>query len=181
MTIRAKTAAGFIGLGVLIGGVRVAIRRHNEDAHRQPPSTNARVEGAVAEWKPALEQEAGATLNYSPASIALAEKTLARLYTTRYRDSTDDKARTKEALHWGLYIGEVMRRENGGWWEEAEARLGIPFPLHLMKPHPNIVFPFNWCYGRLKNGAEDNVYNKYRFMTGEGYWKIEQARKKRTH
>jgi len=70
-----------------------------------------------------------------------------------------DKDKNAEALIAGAYVGEVIRRNHGGYWStHSEAAGEFSFPLHTLDKN---VFPYMWCLKRLVNGREDNVWHKY--------------------
>ena len=65
---------------------------------------------------------------------------------------------------YGAYIGEVIRRtETGVHWERDNPVFGEKlYPLHWGKNQSN---PLGWCYERIVNGEEDNVWVKYSILT----------------
>ena len=55
-------------------------------------------------------------------------------------------------------LGEVIRRTWGGHWELDHPVAGPgSCPIHS-RGHQS--FPTGWCFRRLKNGPEENVWDK---------------------
>jgi hypothetical protein len=104
-------------------------------------------------------------LDYSVESIERVEEILAKLHEDgRSRDPT---AETKGlALAFGAYIGEAIKRsEPDADWEQDQPAAGErSFALHWRGDES---FPINWCYKRLVEGPEDNVWHKYVALKGQ--------------
>lgn len=72
-----------------------------------------------------------------------------------------DKDIRAEALILGAYVGEVIRRENGGIWAEDHHVAGPgSHPLDWGRSESS---PYIWCYKRLTQGEEENVWLKYEY------------------
>lgn len=109
-----------------------------------------------AKW---VKQDRGVTLDYSPDSIKIIEEELARIHKTR-QPKDGDKGLLGLTLGYGAYVGEVIRRQHGGSWAADHPEAGLKsYPLTLTSPAVTL-FPVNWCYKRLVNGENDNVYFK---------------------
>jgi hypothetical protein len=70
-------------------------------------------------------------------------------------------------MTWGAYIGEVIRRLEGGHWEKDSDVAGPDtYPIHHGQGQSFVV---GWCGKRILNGAEDNVWHKFQVVVlGEG-------------
>jgi hypothetical protein len=93
------------------------------------------------------------------------EMILGKLHTEYQRRRTTEGQRGL-ALAFGVYIGEVIRKQAGeGRWERDHPQMGEgSMPLYW-KGHTS--FPVAWCLKRLANGDEDNVWFKYRVIVEE--------------
>jgi len=105
-------------------------------------------------------------LDFSDGSIQALETVLDRMTRSPQIQSFTEKDLRAEALIAGAYVGEVIRRNHLGVWAiDSETAAELSFP---MKHGSGEEFPCTWCYKRLKNGPEDNIWDKYRiFVLGE--------------
>jgi hypothetical protein len=101
----------------------------------------------------------GIGLDFGEKSIMDVEKILGTLH-EKYRVSHAKAGANGLALAYGAYIGEVIRRSApGSKWEQDHAVVGRnSYPLHWISGE---IFPCGWCYKRIVNGPEDNVWHKY--------------------
>jgi hypothetical protein len=101
-------------------------------------------------------------LDYSVASIETVDKVLGGLH-EQYSKNPSSISVKGLASSYGAYIGEVIRKtEPGARWERDDAVMGE-------KSYPLIwgggnSYPMAWCYRRIVNGPEDNVWVKYRVL-----------------
>jgi hypothetical protein len=105
----------------------------------------------------------GVPLDYSDKSIQTLDAELDRIYRSAEFRAASDKDQRAEGVIFGAYLGEVICRNHGGAWGEEsneEAQL-FSFPVKFGK---DVVFPANWCYKRLENGPEDNIWLKYKYF-----------------
>ena len=104
--------------------------------------------------------------DYTPESIQRVEQILSGVYNSKPRGllsrlfgralSGDDAARL--ARMYGSYVGESLRRKWGGEWERDHPVAGPgAYPI-ACRGHQS--FPLAWCYKRLMNGPEDNIWHK---------------------
>lgn len=107
----------------------------------------------------------GVTLDYSPASVEQVEAILGKLHDEYKRRGTTEGQRGL-ALAFGVYIGEVIRKQAGeGFWKQDHPVAGEgSMPLHW-KGHDS--FPVAWCLKRLANGEAENVWHKYQMIVGK--------------
>ena len=122
-------------------------------------STLEQMEYLAAEAVTMADQNFSVKLDYSPDSIKQVENVLGQLH--------DEYVRTKPtegvnglAMAYGAYIGEVIRRsESDVRWERSDAVGGEnSYPLIW---HGGSSYVCAWCYRRITNGDEDNVWLKY--------------------
>jgi hypothetical protein len=101
-------------------------------------------------------------LDYTPDSIQKVEQILAALHDKYVKDHSSISPNGLGSAY-GAYIGEVIRRsEPGAKWERDD-------PVGGEKSYPIIwggghSYPMAWCYHRIVNGPEDNVWVKYRVL-----------------
>jgi hypothetical protein len=101
----------------------------------------------------------GIRLYYSENSIKDVEEALNAIH-EQYLALHPEKGVMGLAMAYGAYIGEVMRRGYpGSKWEQDSSVMGMnSYPLHWLGGE---IYPCAWCYGRIVNGPEDNVWHKY--------------------
>ena len=105
-------------------------------------------------------------LQYSIDSIHQVEALLGQLH-EKYLKDPQSIAVNGLSSAYGAYIGEVIRRtELGAHWERDHEVAGEKsYPL---TSGGGASFPMGWCYKRIVDGEEDNVWVKYS-MIKEGY------------
>jgi hypothetical protein len=123
--------------------------------------------GQFAQWlateavKDAKENNQVA-LDYTPDSIQNVENILEHLHDQYVKNPSSLSANGLGSAY-GAYIGEVIRRS------EADAKWERDDPVGGEKSYPIIwggghSYPMAWCYHRIVNGPEDNVWIKYRVL-----------------
>jgi hypothetical protein len=102
------------------------------------------------------------TLDYTPESIQTVEEILGKIHDQYVKNPSSVSANGLGSAY-GAYIGEVIRRsENGVKWERDHPVAGQrSYPLTW---RGGVSFPMAWCYKRIVNGPEDNVWNKYLYL-----------------
>lgn len=82
----------------------------------------------------------------------LDEHILATLHSRHTAGALDDAEFSRNAVLWGAYLGEVMRREGDGaaHWQRDSALGPETFPLVYGGGEES--FPCGWCVQRIKNG-----------------------------
>lgn len=105
------------------------------------------------------------TLDGTPESIKVLDQILDREVDTLPNTANQTRAAfrpgvaTHVAYIWGAYVGEVMRRNHGGEWQESASD---PFTAGTFCPGPNdMMFPVQKVYKRLINGPEDALWAFY--------------------
>jgi hypothetical protein len=106
--------------------------------------------GAVKHAK--FKHQAG--LDFSMESIHRIDGILQDLRERHESGRLAEKAAHSEANIWGAYVGETVRRLNGGKWESRRGNSGENIFV-LMVNEGQTVNPFEWCYERItKKGSE---------------------------
>jgi|SRR5690242_6002698 len=98
-------------------------------------------------------------LDYSIASIKSVESILSQVHEQNSKDPKSVNA-VAMANMYGAYIGETIRRnEPNARWQSGDTVAGEKsYPLIWSAGHS---YPMAWCYHRILNGEEDNVWVKY--------------------
>jgi hypothetical protein len=100
-------------------------------------------------------------LDYSVESIKTVEQILGRVHSQWTKDPPTVSAKGLGSAY-GAYIGEVIRRsEPGAHWERDDELGEKSYPI-IWGPTAGHSYPMAWCYRRILNGDEDNVWVKYR-------------------
>jgi hypothetical protein len=108
-------------------------------------------------------------LDYSIDSIHKVESILGQLH-EKYSKDPNSISVTGLSSAYGAYIGEVIRRSepNAHWERDHEVAGEKSYPLTWSGGDS---FPMGWCYKRIVDGEEDNVWVKYSIIS-EGYAKL---------
>jgi hypothetical protein len=104
------------------------------------------------------KQDKNIDLDYSFDSIKQVETRLGEISKEVVKDNPQHGT-FGIAVGYGAYIGEVFRRQYGGSWAVSD-KVGGQNSYPLTTQSSNVSYPVMWCYKRLINGDEDNVYFK---------------------
>lgn len=105
-----------------------------------------------------VKKDRGVDLDFSFESIHVIEEELERI--SKEVDKTNPQRGTFGlACVYGAYVGEVLRRKEGGTWS-ADHAVGGPKSYPLAFSSDNVIFPVGWCWKRLTGGEDENVYVK---------------------
>jgi hypothetical protein len=116
--------------------------------------------GEAGKW---VKKDRDIDLDYSVDSIKIIEEELDRV--SKEVDRANPQRGTFGlASVYGAYIGEVLRRRDGGAWA-ADHPVGGPRSYPLTTRSNITVFPVGWCWKRLTEGEADNVYHKVLLMS----------------
>lgn len=129
-------------------------------------STQEMMTFLAAEAVKDAEKENQIKLDYSPQSIEKVEAVLSKIHEQYTRDKSSI-AINGLAMAYGAYIGEVIRKsEPGAKWERDHPVGGEKsYPLHwIAGGKAGESFPCGWCFKRITNGPEDNVWHKYQMI-----------------
>jgi hypothetical protein len=121
-------------------------------------STDEMMEYFATEATKWVKNDRGIDLDYSVDSVKVIEEELARVSTDVDR-ANPQRGTFGLATGYGAYIGEVLRRRDGGSWA-VDHPVGGPRSYPLTSKSNSTVFPIRWCWKRLTVGEEDNVYHK---------------------
>jgi len=142
----------------------IALVLHLAKRRRSPQETDFKT---TAELMMHLAAEAVAdaakkndiSLDYTIESIERVEIVLSKLH-DQYITANASLSVDGLAMAYGAYIGEVIRRtELGSTWERDHSVAGErSYPIHWGGGES---FPCAWCFKRITNGPEDNVWHKY--------------------
>jgi hypothetical protein len=101
----------------------------------------------------------GMKLDYSTESIAQVEAILGKLH-DEYVEKKSTEGLQGLAMAFGAYIGEAIKRSapDARWGRDHPVAGEKSYPLHWLGGDS---FPCGWCYKRMVNGPEDNVWHKY--------------------
>lgn len=58
----------------------------------------------------------------------------------------------------GAYVGEVIRRQNGGEWEGDDEDPEAEFNISVRLENGTVLWPVQRVMARLKNGSEDGIW-----------------------
>ena len=117
-------------------------------------------EGAVTEAR-----QQSVPLDYSADSIRFVEGLLGGFHERHKSGKMSDADVNQQAMLYGSYVGEVIRRLKGGEWARDHEQAGPhTYPLSYDE-HQS--FPIMWCGKRMVNGPEDNVWHKFQIIVLE--------------
>jgi hypothetical protein len=107
------------------------------------------------------ESDYGITLDYSAESVVKVEEILGKIHELHESEPLSQDQLIKESLKWGGYVGETIRSIKPCHWE-LDSRVGGEgsFPI-VFESEQHEIFPISWCYKRIINGPEDNVWHKF--------------------
>lgn len=145
-------------LALIIGGGVWLQMRRKATPERTFASTDEFILWLADEAVKDAEQQDHTKLDYSVESIKTVEQILGRLHGQWVKNPSSVSAKGLGSAY-GAYIGEVIRRsEQGARWERDDATGEKSYPLIWSAGHS---YPMAWCYHRILNGDEDNVWVKY--------------------
>jgi hypothetical protein len=145
-----------------LGVVLFLLTRRKEASGLKFGSTDEFIQFMAAEAVKNAQGKARINLDYSVDSIKQVEEILGRLHEQYVKDPSSISAKGLGSAY-GAYIGEVIRRsEPGAKWERDDAVGGEKsYPIIWGPGHS---YPMAWCYHRIVNGPEDNVWVKFRVL-----------------
>lgn len=162
-----------IGIGMLFGLLLVAwsmlLAVERVYGPTTPPnfkSTDEMMAYLGKETTKWVKQDRNIDLDYSLDSVQVIEQELARI-SKEVNKTNPQPGTTGIAMGYGAYIGEVFRRRDGGAWAVDDPTVG-PKSYPLTTRSNSVIYPVGWCWKRLINGEEDNVYHKALSVTEVG-------------
>ncbi len=155
-------SAELVGFAVAILAAVVLYSRFQSRRERasEPQTAADLMAQLAAEAVDAAKEGYGVGLDYTGGSVESVESILAALHEEhRGRPFTRERL-VAAANRWGAYVGEAARRSKGGEWQRDSAHAGHnTYPLVLASHHE--IYPCAWCFRRITNGPEDNVWVKF--------------------
>ena len=108
------------------------------------------------------DMESHIHLDYTVESIKKVEEVLSGLHGLYAKDHSS-VAVNALAMAYGAYIGEVIRKtEPNVRWEKNDSINGEKSPTLIWAGWQS--YPMAWCYRRIINGDEDNIWTKYQAL-----------------
>jgi uncharacterized tellurite resistance protein B-like protein len=96
-------------------------------------------------------------MDFSESSMALTDEAISKFH-------PDGAALDTTIVAYGAYVGEVIRRNLGGVWQQDERGVAI---LKNIGGVDITALPFSWTRKRFDNGMEDSLAYKYSFIKSE--------------
>ena len=158
-------SSSIVLLALLVLGVGLFLLKHRKEAPGLKfGSTDEFIQFMAAEAVKDAAEKDHINLDYSVDSIKKVEEILGRLHDLYVKDPSTISAKGLGSAY-GAYIGEVIRRsESDAKWERDDAVGGEKsYPL-IWGPGHGHSYPMAWCYHRIVNGPEDNVWAKFRAL-----------------
>jgi hypothetical protein len=148
-----------------LGVVLFLLTRHKKAASALKfGSTDEFIQFMAAEAVKDAAEKDRINLDYSVDSIKKVEEILGRLHEQYVKDPSSISAKGLGSAY-GAYIGEVIRKsEPGAKWERDDAVGGEKSYPIIWGPGHGHSYPMAWCYHRIVNGPEDNVWVKFRVL-----------------
>lgn len=117
----------------------------------------------------------GFSLDYSNHSIKHVETILGYIHEDYMKDKNEEGL-NGVALEFAFYIGTVIQRVyNVGCFEKDHEEFGEnSYPYYI---NGGSIFPHAWCYKRIFDGPQDNVWSKYSILVID---KLEPKSKKKS-
>jgi hypothetical protein len=85
------------------------------------------------------------------------------MHARHWRAPLSDSELVKESLRRGAYVGEVIRGIRPCRWAVSSSA-GGEGSLPIVCADRSESLPVRWCYKRIKNGEEDNVWHKFTIL-----------------
>jgi hypothetical protein len=114
----------------------------------------------------AAARDFDARLDYSPESVEKVEEILGKIHNRHAQAPLSDFELVRESLRWGAYVGEVIQRVRPCLWA-LDSVAGGRGSLPVVYGDRSESFPVRWCYKRIANGEEDNVWHKFTILVLE--------------
>jgi len=92
-------------------------------------------------------------LTFSEESVATLDR-----FINEKRDVFDDDTINRMTATFGSFLGETIRRNYGGSWDDINGELGIRFD------EKNAIFPYAKLRKQFENGAEDSILSFYQVI-----------------
>lgn len=126
---------------------------------KPPKTTQDSIDFLSAEGVKDADRESHVHLDYTVESIKKVEGILGDLHGLYAKDHSSVAVEAL-SLAYGAYVGEVIRKtEPNVRWEKSDSATGEKSPTLIWGEWRS--YPMAWCYRRIVNGDEDNIWMKY--------------------
>ncbi|HEY1483924.1 MAG TPA: hypothetical protein VGF19_14425 [Candidatus Acidoferrum sp.] len=164
--LKISTVVALALMVLVLGFLLVAPR--NQKKTKSPPdfkTTTDFIQWMANEAVEDAEENNQVKLDYTPNSIQRVEEILGGLHDQYVKNPSSVRPDALGSAY-GAYIGEVIRRtETQVRWERDDPSTGEKsYPL-IWRTQQS--YPMAWCYRRIVNGSEDDVWFKYRVLKAE--------------
>jgi hypothetical protein len=162
------TVAIIATIAIALGVLMAPRAQRDRTAKLEFKSTDEMMQYLAGQAVEMADQNFGIKLDYTPGSIEKVEGILGKLHEEYVLTKPSDGLQGL-SMAYGAYIGEVMKRsEPGAKWKRDD-------PVGGERSYPLIYrggasYVCGWCYRRILNGNEDNVWFKYQAVKNES-WK----------
>src|SRR5262249_34247526 len=148
-------------LGIILGVGRAVSRRAQRADERATISDRDVAEEMRRRVGQAIEVAArdfAVTLDFRPESVERVEEILGKMDARPWWAPRSASELVKESLRRGAYVGEVIRGIRPCRWAVSSSAGGEgSLPIDCADRSESL--PVRWCYKRIKNGEEDNVWH----------------------
>lgn len=156
-----KLSSAILLAALIVAGGIWFVGQRKAATERKFASTDEFVQWLASEAVNDAWQQDHTKLDYSVESIKTVEQILGRVHAQWVKDPSTVSAKGLGSAY-GAYIGEVIRKsEPGAHWERDDEMGEKSYPI-IWGPTAGHSYPMAWCYHRILNGDEDNVWVKYR-------------------
>ena len=157
--------SSFIALVLLVLAVSVFwYIRKKPMAERKFNSTHELIDFLASEAVKDARQGNHVNLDFSSESIEKVEQMLGNLHDLYIKNASSISVNGLASAY-GAYIGEVIRRaEPGARWERDDKVGGEKSYPIIWGQGSGHSYPMAWCYRRIVDGPEDNVWLKYSIL-----------------
>jgi hypothetical protein len=132
----------------------------NRHRPKEFKSTDEYVQWAASLAVNEAEQYDHEHLDYSVDSIKTVEKILGKVHEQYAKDPKSIHV-AGLANEYGAYIGEVIRRSEPGSYWLRDDEVGGPKSYPIVWRGKNHSYVMGWCYRRIVDGEDDNLWIKY--------------------
>jgi len=154
-----RILVSLISLAVIAGGVYWRVKRTSTPQPPKLETTEELIAYLDNEARDIARKSYHIELDHSLDSIKKVDEVLGKLHDEYVKNNSTPGLRGLGTA-FGAYVGEVIRRHHPGTrWERDHPKMGEKtYPLHW---EGGESFPMGWCYKRIINGEEDNIWHKY--------------------
>ncbi len=166
---RTRVVVVCLAIGMIVGIGRAVSRRYQRADARTTFSDRDVAEEMRRRASQAVNiaaRDFGVILDFRPESVETVEEILGKIHDRHRQAPLPDSELVKESMRWGAYVGEVSRGVRPCRWALNSAA-GGEGSTPIVYADRSESFPVRWCYKRIKNGDEDNVWHKFTTLVVE--------------